>query len=158
MLRNLKMLKKAQIMLELNQRELGTYIGVSQRTINNWMTETRAVPAYVAEMTLRLADLDMKALDAGEPTSEMFRWAVISSRGIDEWIDVYGSKADALREAEADWKHLTPTEQKSMERFMVGLIHVCYHPSHDGKFDWIELSNGEIDGDVYECAKDYLEK
>lgn len=152
----LNMLKETQEALHLNQKQLGTYIGVSIRTISNWMTGTRQCPIYIAEMAARLADADLKALENDEPTSLMDRWCVISSRGMDEWIQPCGSKADALRQAESDWKHLTQREKEKYEKFMVGRMHVCYSLSYDGAFSVYELADGSADSDVYECAKDYI--
>ena len=153
---SLELLKSVQESLELNQRNFGTYIGVSIKTISNWMTETRQVPEYVAEMAARIAKYDLKALDEGEPTSRMIRWAVISGNGTDEWIHVCGSKADAIREAEDDWKHLTPAEREKCDRFEVSKIAVSLNPSFDGPFSWYEEEDGWIESNIYECAKDYL--
>jgi transcriptional regulator with XRE-family HTH domain len=150
------MLKEAQNLLDLNQKELGVYIGVSQRTISNWFTGARQVPAYVAEMALRLAEVESEALDAGDPApTDMYRWAVISSYGTDEWLTVCGSKADALREAEGQWSHMTEAEKAKAERFEVGLIHVQICSDGENCFSYSE-SNGVVDGDVYELAKDFI--
>ena len=158
MMTNLEMLKAAQEILDLNQKELGVYIGVSWRTVNNWFTGARQVPAYVAEMALRLAEVEAEALDAGDPApTGMYRWAVISSYGTDEFLTVCGSKADALREAETQWSHMTEAEKTKAERFEVGLIHVQICDGNDGRFCYFD-NNGEIDGDVHELAKDYLQK
>ena len=155
---NRSMLKQAQEELKLNQKELGVYIGVSTRTINSWMTGERECPSYVAEMVRRLARIDRKALEDGENTSGMFRWAVIDEiRDGDEYITVCGSKADALREAEKDWKHLLPKEQERRARFQVALIHVAVMEREvDGtRFTYFTDHNGRIDGDVYEVAKNF---
>jgi len=153
------MLMRANNLLGLTQKDFGTYIGVSIRTVNSWMTGDRTAPDHVAEMALRLAEVDSRALEDGERTTGMYRWAVISSSGIDEFLTVCGSKADALRAAEDDWKHLTPREKEKLERFEVGLIHVCLTDAmgYDGRFSYFEDSAGRVDGDVYECAKDYLD-
>ena len=155
----IEMLKEAQELLNLNQKELGTYIGVSTRTVNSWMTGERTCPDHVAEMALRLARIDAKALEEDEPTTAMMRWAVIDSYGIDEYLTVCGSKADALREAENDWNHLTAAEKANRERFLVGLINVqiCEKAGFGGRFEYANIE-GRIDGDVYECAKDRLDK
>lgn len=155
-----EMLQKIQDMLGLKQKELGVYIGVSTRTINSWMTGERQCPEYVAEMALRIALIDAKAYEIDEPTSGMYRWAVVDQRGNgDEFLTVCGSKADALREAEAQWRHLTIKERESRIRFLVGLVHVSLT---DGEYDGSRFSyyiddSGKVDGDVYELAKTWLE-
>ena len=152
----LDILKDTQEALNLNQKQFGTYIGVSIRTISNWMTGVRQCPIYIAEMAARLAESDLRALDQAETPSGMFRWCVISSKGMDEWVQPCGSKADALRQAESDWNHLTAKEKENQERFMVGVMHVCYEPGYDGPFNLYTREDGSCDGDVYEVAKDYL--
>lgn len=160
MMKGKEMLKKAQEMLGLTQKELGVYIGVSTRTVNSWMTGERTCPDHVAEMAARLTEVDAKALEEGEPTTGMMRWAVISSDGGDEFLTVCGSKADALREAETGWNHMTQREKEKAERFEVGLIHVCLAEDHasESRFSSFTRDDGTIDADVYECAKDYLQK
>ena len=87
-----EMLQEAQDLLGLNQKELGVYIGVSTRTINSWMTGERECPMHVAELTLRVATEDARKCDNDEPTSGMFRWAVIDElRDGDEFLTVCGS-------------------------------------------------------------------
>lgn len=155
---NRSMLRQAQEELKLNQKELGVYIGVSTRTINSWMTGERECPAYVAEMALRLAQIDRIALEDDEHTSGMFRWAVIDEiQDGDEFITVCGSKADALREAERDWERLLPKERERRARFQVGLIHVAAMEREvDGtRFTYFTDHSGRIDGDVYEVAKNF---
>lgn len=158
---NRSMLRQAQEELKLNQKELGVYIGVSTRTINSWMTGERECPSYVAEMALRLAQIDRIALEDGEiPASGMFRWAVIDEiRDGDEFLTVCGSKADALREAQRDWEHLLPKERERRARFQVGLIHVtAMEQAVDGsRFTYYTDHSGAIDGDVYEVAKSWIE-
>ena len=155
---NRSMLRQAQEELKLNQKELGVYIGVSTRTINSWMTGERECPSYVAEMALRLAQIDRIALEDGDPASGMFRWAVIDEiENGDEFLTVCGSKADALREAEKDWNHLLPKERERRARFQVGLIHVAVMEREtDGtRFTYFTDHSGRIDGDVYEVAKNF---
>jgi len=156
---NIELLEEAQELLDLNQRELGIYIGVSARCVNAWMTGERAVPSYVTEMANRLAHIDAVAMAEGRPTSTMARWAVIRSSGLDEFIDVYGNKADALRAAEVEWKHLTASEKKKAETFMVGMVNVqiCDEPMADSRFQQAVLENGSIDADIYDVAKDFLQ-
>ena len=152
------MLRQAQEELKLNQKELGVYIGVSTRTINSWMTGERECPAYVAEMALRLAQIDRIALEDDGPVTGMFRWAVIDEiRDGDEYITVCGSKSDALREADKDWKHLLPKERERRARFQVALIHVAVmERGVDGTcFTYFTDRSGHIDGDVYEVAKSW---
>lgn len=153
-----EMLHEAQEMLQLTQKDFGVYAGVSVRTVNSWMTGDRKAPLHVSEMILRLAEVDSKALEGGEPTTGIYRWAVISSSGIDEFLAVYGSKADAMRAAYVDWQHLTQREREKLERFEVSLIHVCLadQTGIDGRFSYYEDANGRIDGDVYECVANYL--
>lgn len=159
MMTNLELLKEAQRLTGLNQRTFGTYIGVSFRTISNWMTETRSTPVYVAEMALRIAKYDTEAVEEGNPTSGMFRWSVISENGQgDEQILCCGSKADALREAEEYWNHLTEREKKAAQRFEVSLIHVCYQPTFEGSFAYYEDEHGRCDSDTYDTAKDWIHK
>lgn len=155
-----EMLTEAQNALELNQKELGVYIGVSTRTVNSWMTEKRACPDHVAEMAMRLANVDAQALENGERTSGMMRWAIIDEiRDRDEFLTVCGSQADALREAETDWTHLTDREKKNRARFEVALIHVCLTEcDYDGsRFSYYVREDGSVDADVYEVSKDWLE-
>ena len=144
---NRSMLNQAQEELGLNQKELGVYIGVSTRTVNSWMTRERECPAYVAEMALRLAQVDRVALEDDEPTT---------GDG-DEFITVCGSKADAIREAEKDWKHLLPKEQERRARFQVALIHVAVMEREvDGtRFTYFTDHNGHIDGDTYAVEKNW---
>lgn len=153
-----EMLKEAQEMLGLKQKELGVYAGVGAKTVNTWMKGKRTCPDHVAEMVLRLAKVDAKALKEGEPTTDMMRWAVIESSGIDEFITVCGSKNDALKAAEENWNHLTESEKKKLEIFAVGLIHVQLMEKNgiDGRFTYAENENGWVDGDIYECEKDYI--
>lgn len=155
---NRSMLNQAQEELGLNQKELGVYIGVGTRTINSWMTGERECPAYVAEMALRLAQVDRIALEDDEPATGMFRWAVIDEiRDGDEYITVCGSKADALREAENDWKHLLPKERERRARFQVALIHVAVMEKEvDGtRFTYFTDHSGRIDGDTYAVEKNW---
>lgn len=153
----LNLLKNTQEALHLNQKQFATYIGVSIKTMSNWMTGLRTCPIYVAEMAARLAEADLKALEDGERTTGMFRWCIISARGIDEWIQPFASKAEAVRFADADWNRLTKREKERYEKFMIGKMHVCYNPEFDGPFALYELEDGSVDGDVYECVKDYKE-
>lgn len=155
-----ELLIEAQKALRLNQKDFGTWIGVSARTVNAWMgkAESRSCPIYWAEMALRLAKRDAEAMEAGERTSGMFRWAVIDSDGFTEVLSVYGSKPEAIREAESIWNHFTDREKAKAERFEVGLIHVQLIDARIEKFTYFEDENGQIDSDVYEVAKDYLSK
>lgn len=152
-----EMLQEAQKLLGLNQKEFGTYAGVSIRTVNSWMTEDRKVSDHVAEMIYRLAKVDANALEDGNLTTDMMRWAVIESVGLDEIITVCGSKVDALRAAENDWKHLTQAEKKRMETFCVGLIHVqLTEKNSDSRFTYAETDSGWIDTTIYTIAKEYV--
>lgn len=155
---NIEQLKEAQEILDLNQKELGVYIGVSTRTINSWMTGERECPAYVAEMALRLAQVDRNAMENGENVSGMFRWAVIDEiQDGDEFLTVCGSKADAIREAQRDWERLTPKDRERRARFEVGLIRATLmDQTVDGsRFTYYQDSKGHIDGDVYDTTKSW---
>ena len=156
----MKTLKETQKALGLSQKEFGVYIGVSTRTINAWMSEGQpnTCPTYMVELISRIADADLKALEEGEPTTRFQRWAVISSDGGDEFLTVKGNQADALREAEMLWNHLTAKEKASLTTFQVGLVNVqlVEKHGHDGPFAYAEDGNGVIDADVYEVAKDFL--
>lgn len=155
---NRNMLRQAQEELKLNQKELGVYIGVSTRTVNSWMTGERECPSYVAEMVHRLAQIDRKAMENGESTSGMFRWAVIDEiQDGDEFLTVCGSKADAIREAQRDWERMTPKDRERRARFEVGLIRATLmDQTVDGsRFTYYQDDKGHIDGDTYETAKDW---
>lgn len=160
--RSKRMLAQAQKTLGVNQKTLGTYIGVSARTVNSWMgrVESRTCPVYVAEMVLRLAQADAHALENGDRPSGMFRWAVISDDGFTEQLTVFGSRPEAIREAEMLWDHLTDAEKKKQERFEVGLVHVTLSGDEREPFTYCQYSDNpnDIDADVYEIAKDYLRK
>ena len=146
-----EILMTTQKQLGLTQRELGVYAGVSTRTINSWMTGYRTCNDSTAELIGRVADMDLKALENGETTSKMRRWCLITSDGGDEFLTAHGSKADAIRDADISWNHLTDKEKAKRESFMVALVDVCLvDRTVDGCFGWSE------NGDVYEVAKDYL--
>lgn len=155
-----EMLREAQRTLELTQKELGVYIGVPTRTINAWMTEYRVCPDHTAELVYRLAQVDRERLDDGIPTTSMYRWALMRSYRTDEFLDVYGSKADAMRDAEYEWQHMTEAERESSRRFEVGLVHVqiCEKDWEGKRFQYAEIDDrGRVDGDVYEFGKDWKE-
>lgn len=150
-----ELLQEAQETLGLSQKELGTYIGVSARTINSWMgpAESRTCPLYVAEAALRMAKADMAMLEEKGTATGMMRWALINGDGHTEDMHVYGAKADALRDAENYWIHLTAKEKDRTERFEVALIHAAL--TDDG-FSYYESEDGRIDADVYDTAKSWL--
>lgn len=150
-----ELLQKAQEALGLKQKELGVYIGVSARTINSWMgpAESRTCPVYVAEAALRMAQADQILIRETGIATGMMRWALINDDGHTEDLHVYGAKADAIRDAEMYWKHLTKAEQEKTERFEVGLIHAALTGS--GVFSYYEDESGSIDADVYEVAKNW---
>lgn len=152
------MLRKAQEILELNQNDFGTYMGVSSHTINNWMTGRRKCHSGMAEMTLRLAELDAERLENGEPTSGMMRWALIESYGRDEWMTVFGSKADAIRRAKAEWDQLQPSERKNLTRFEVSLVRVQITDKikNQPRFSSYCDESGRCDADAYETEKDWI--
>lgn len=158
--RSKRMLTEAQKMLNLNQKDFGTYIGVSARTVNAWMgkAESRKCPVYLAEMTLRLARHDAAALENGEQPSGMWRWAVVDADSRGEYLYVFGSRPEAIREADMMWKHLTDREKSKLERFEVALIHVTLTDSRHERWTYYGYENGVVDGDAYEVAKDYLSK
>ena len=151
-----EMLQEAQAMLGVTQKDLGVYIGVSKRTISNWMTDTRECPMHVAELTLRMAESDTNALNEGIPASGMMRWALIDEAEHDETLRVYGSQADAIRDAEVYWAYLTEKERERRVRFQVGLVHVSLAQLNtNSMFAYYEAHDGSIDADVYEIAKDW---
>ena len=141
----------------LNQRELSAYIGAPIRTVASWSSDERDCPEYVLELIERIAEADARSIEEGCPASIMERWAVIDAAGMDEWLTVCGSKADALKEAARQWGTLTDSEKKDRLTFMVAKIHcqIFEGRPHDGRFTWAELPDGSIDGDVYEIAKDF---
>lgn len=156
-MKNNELLEATQQMLNLNQKELGAYIGVGTRTVNSWMTGDRQCASYVAEMAYRLATVDAEALKNCEPTTGMYRWAVIDDTGSDVFLTVCGSHTDAIREGEMLWSHMTNREKNGTQSFMVGLIHVCVIEDRvDGcHFSMFENENGQIDSTIYEVAKQY---
>lgn len=146
-----EILATIQKTLNINQKTLGTYIGVSTRTVNSWMTGERACPDHVADLALRLAAVDAMAISEGMGSVPMQRWTVIDTCGADEFLTVCGSKADAIREGETQWRALTDSEREARQAFRVGVISVQL--VKDGKktvFTW-----AEGDGAVYEIAKDF---
>lgn len=145
-------LKAVQERLGLNQKELGVYAGVSTRTINSWLTGYRACPDHVAELIRRVAEMDYQALQDGDETSIMQRWCLVRSYGIDEFMTAYGSQADAMRDAQIEWDHMTEKEKTSAETFEVILADVCLiDRTIDGCFGWAG------DGEVREVAKNWIE-
>lgn len=153
-----ELLQEAQELLGLTQKELGTYIGVSARTINSWMgpAETRTCPLYVAEATLRMAQSDLRGIDNCDWRTSMMRWALVTDDGQLEDLHVYGAKADALREAETYWNHLTKEEQEKLQRFEVSLVKVSLILDEGyGRFSYHETDDGWIDSDAYEVAKSW---
>lgn len=153
-----EMLAEAQQLLSLNQKDFGTYIGVSARTVNAWMgkAESRKCPVYLAEMTLRLARHDADALENGEQPSGMLRWAVIDADSRGEYLHVFGSKPEAVREAESLWNHLTEKERSKLERFEVALIHVTLSDSRHERWTYYTDEHGDADAYQYDFGKDYL--
>lgn len=151
---------RAQQTLGLTQKDFGTFIGVSARTVNSWMgkAETRSCPMYLAEMALRLAEADARAIEEDTQRSGMFRWALIQDNGFTETLDVFGSLPEAMREAEMSWNHLTDRERKKMRRFLVGDVHVMLTGLPREPFTYFTEESGVIDSDVGEIAADYLRK
>lgn len=149
---------KLQKELKLNQKQLAAYVGVSIRTMNSWRTGDRECPDHVAELAERVAHSDLQAIKNDLPTSHMMRWAIVDTTYTDEFVTVYGSKADAVRDAEVVWNQLTLSEKKNRQSYMVALIKVQYQPDHDGPFSWAIYTDGSCDGDYYEVAKDYTEE
>lgn len=153
-------LQAVQEKLKLNQKQLGIYIGVSARTVNAWMgkKESRECADYIVEMAERLAEVDARALENGEPTTTMMRWAVIDETHTDTFITVCGDKADALREGQSDWDHLTAWEKENdVVHFSVGLICVQLTEDHGKRsFEQALLPDGIFaDGDIYDVAKEW---
>lgn len=141
----------------ISQRDLAAYAGVPLRTLTSWLNGSRECPGYVIELIERIAEADVKALEEDRPTSVMERWAVIDQEGMDEWVTVCGSKADALQEASRQWKQWQ--DHKNISVFMVGLIHcqIIDPKPYTSRFSWALMEDGiSVDGDIYEIAKDYL--
>jgi hypothetical protein len=134
-------------------------MGVSTRTANSWLgkAETHQCPAHFAEMVDRCAEADLDALDEDRPVTSMMRWAVIDEGQHDENLTVCGCKADALREAEMLWSHMTEKEQSRCVRFEVGLVRVGYtgEGRYGSPFGYWTDENGRCDADVYEVAKSW---
>lgn len=139
----------------MNQREFSAYLGVSQRTVNTWMTGERQIPDYMVSLIERLTTYELYRLAEDEVTQPMMRWAVIDTDQMDEWITVCGTKADALREADWQWRHMGVQTQRQRKDFYVGLINVQYtgRKNRFEKFQQSELPDGSIDSTVYEEAK-----
>jgi len=146
-------LEELRKMLGLNQTEFGIYAGVSQRTASTWFTGERQIPEHVLGMLERLATYDAYKVAQGELTQPFLRWAVIDTDGEDEYIDVYGSKAEALRAGARDWKQLTEAEKKRRSGFVVGLINVQYSDDKRDHFPQAEAEDGSVDGTIYAEAK-----
>lgn len=145
------LLNEARERLGMNQKEFGVYAGVSTRTINSWFTGYRTCADHVAEMITRLASMDKLALDNGEETSIMRRWCLVRSYGQDEFMTAYGSKADALRDAQMEWDHMTKKEKANSETFEVILTDVCLTDrTIDGCFGWA------AGAEVLEVAKSWI--
>lgn len=153
-----KRLRAVQSKLNLNQRELSVYAGVSTRIVNQWINGTHKCSEFVCELIERVAETDAKALEADEPTSKMLRWAVIDDRGSDVFITFHGCKADALRDAEKQWKRLTKYErEKDCKAFSVSLISCALIQRRKGgqPFDQWAGADGWCDADIYDVAKQY---
>lgn len=146
--------------LNLNQRELGVYAGVSARTMNSWMTGDRQCSEWTAELIERLADHDAKALRNGEPTSAMWRWCLIDVSGIDGYLTAYGSKSEALREGARYWDRLSAYEKKERSAFYVGYkkIQLIEPLPHESPFSSYMDENGDVYSAGDDIAKDWLEK
>ena len=155
---NLEMLSEARQLLNLNQKELGVYIGVSNNTVNNWMTKRRACPTHIAEMALRLARFDAERLENGETTSQMVRWSLVSSTEYGEWLTVCGSKADAIREGQMQWSHLTENEKRKVSTFEVALVKVQIVDKfkNEPRFSYYCDESGRCDADILDIAKDWI--
>ena len=147
----IEVLKDAQEMLGMNQKEFGVFAGVSTRTVNSWFTGYRTCADHVAEMIHRLADLDSRMLASGEETSILRRWCLVRSYGQDEFMTAYGSKADAIRDAQMEWDHMTKKEKANSETFEVILTDVCLTDrTIDGCFGWA------AGAEVLEVAKSWI--
>lgn len=159
---NKERLQALQKELGLTQKALGTYIGVSARTINSWMgkAESRECPEYVIELAERCAQADLKAMEEDEPATPMMRWTFITGTAMDEYITVCGSKADALREAESYWKSLTDSEKKNRSVHAVALMNVEIARGNRGEtvFQNATIDGNAADADWYDTAKDWIGK
>ena len=87
----------------------------------------------------------------------MKKWCIIDSAGSDEWIQAFDSKAEALAAAEAEWSHLSDHDKGRRSSYLVGLANV--EPSSGFlSTGWSyaeDPETGEIDGDIYEVAKQF---
>lgn len=54
-----------------------------------------------------------------------------------------------MREADRDWYIMTKSDKESCSSYIVGLVNL------DETGNFLELENGDIDGDIYEIAKKY---
>ena len=79
----------------------------------------------------------------------MMKWAIIDNCGVDEFKKIFSSKEQALDEAENDWFHLSDFDKRTRVSYLVGLINV------DDNGDYYEDDNGNIDGDIYDIAKEF---
>lgn len=157
---NKERLLEVQKKFGFSQKELGAYIGVSTRTINSWMgkAESRECPDHLVELIERVAEADIKAIEADEQPTTMMRWTYIFGSGMDEWMIVCGSKADALREAASGWDSLTDREKQYRKTHAVALLHVqLYKDGHGYQFTSADMGDGWADADWYDTAKNWLE-
>lgn len=151
-------LKAVQEKLNLNQRELSIYAGVSTRIANQWINEIHKCSETICELIERIAEVDAKAMEQDAPTTKMLRWAVVDNRGTDEYITFHGCKADALRDAEYQWNRLTRFEQEhDCKSFAVCLVSCCVVPKRRGSQPFSQWcgEDGWCDADVYEEARRY---
>lgn len=77
----------------------------------------------------------------------MKKWAHISQRKADEFVRSYETKEKAIAAATYDWEMRSNYEKADKERHeVVAFVNL------NEKDSWVELENGEIDGDWYDLA------
>lgn len=77
------------------------------------------------------------------------KWCVIDERGMDNFMDAYDVKEDAIEAAEREWNKFTAHDKAERDAFYVGL---CNVEIIEGTWEFKEMANGCIDADVYEIA------
>ena len=123
-----------------------------------WNTDTlvRDAAAGAEEAGAELQCFDLFDLEPYTGCVSCFGCKTLKHKGHCVRRDGLTPVLDAIREAEDDWKHLTPAEREKCDRFEVSKIAVSLNPSFDGPFSWYEEEDGWIESNIYECAKDYL--
>lgn len=82
----------------------------------------------------------------------MLKWCIIYNNGNLETVKAFDTKEEALAKAESEWQYFTSYDRKRIEFYGVGICNVEYEA---GCWQYAELENGIIDGDIYEIAKEF---